>query len=121
LLSREQQPHPRSDDRELIIRARQAAEALFKSNPSIKTLAVPETRPADQTARKPRVLQIISPPLSVRRAEPERSVMPPSTREIPRSQFGRIRAWVKYGMTAGQVAQVYGVAVSEIERVLGRA
>jgi hypothetical protein len=33
---------------------------------------------------------------------------------------GRIRAWVKYGMTAAQVAQVYGVAVSEIERILGK-
>jgi len=27
---------------------------------------------------------------------------------------------VKYGMTAAQVAQVYGVAVSEIERILGK-
>jgi len=42
-------------------------------------------------------------------------------REIPRSQFGPIRAWVKYGLTAAQVAQVYGVPASEIERVLGKA
>ena len=41
--------------------------------------------------------------------------MPP---KIPRSQFARIRTWVKYGMTAAQVAQVYGVAVADIEHIL---
>jgi len=43
------------------------------------------------------------------------------TVEIPRSQFACIRAWVKYGMTARQVADVYGVAVGEIERILWKA
>jgi hypothetical protein len=122
LLSQERQPHPRSDDRERINRARQAAEALFKSKPSVRTSPVPETAPADQAARKPRVLQIVSPPASVRHPEPETSVVPsPPAREIPRSQFGPIRAWVKYGLTAAQVAQVYGVPASEIERILGKA
>ena len=37
-------------------------------------------------------------------------------REIPRSQFARIRTLVKYGMTVAQVAKVYGVAVDEIAR-----
>jgi hypothetical protein len=122
LFSREQQPHPRSDDRERIIRARQAAEALFKSDLSVKTLPVAETTPADQAARKPRVLQIVSPPASVRRTEPERSIIPLApAHEISPSQFGRIRAWMKYGMTTAQVAQLYGVSVSEIERILGKA
>ena len=120
MLSREQQPHPPSDDRERIIRARLAAEALFKSNPSVRTPPEPETAPADQAARKPRALQIVSLPASVRRTDPERSVISPP-REIPRSRFGRIRAWVKYGMTVAQVAQVYGVPVSEIEHILGKA
>jgi hypothetical protein len=40
------------------------------------------------------------------------------THEIPEPQFGRIRTWVKYGMTAFQAAEVYGVAPSEIERIL---
>jgi len=58
----------------------------------------------------------------VRRTEPESSVIPPPTaREIPRSQFGRTRAWVKYGMTVAQVAQVCGVPVSQIERIFGKA
>ena len=41
--------------------------------------------------------------------------------EIPGSQFARIRALVKYGMTASQVAEVYKVAVGEIERILRKA
>ena len=40
------------------------------------------------------------------------------TSEIPTSQFARIRAWVKYGMSVAQVAGVYGVAVDVIERIL---
>ena len=42
----------------------------------------------------------------------------PTAREIPRAEFARIRVWVKYGMTAAQVAQVYGVAVADIKRIL---
>ena len=43
------------------------------------------------------------------------------TPEIPRSQFARVRTWVKYGMTASQAAEVYGVAVGEVERILRKA
>jgi hypothetical protein len=43
------------------------------------------------------------------------------TTEIPISKFARIRAWVEYGMTAAQVAAVYGVAVGAIERILRQA
>jgi hypothetical protein len=105
LLNREQQPHPRGDDRERRARARLAAEALFKSKPPVSISPIPETAAASQAARKPRVLQVVSAP-------------PPP--EIPRSQFVRIQTWVKYGMTVAQVAQVYGVAAGDIERVLGK-
>ena len=37
---------------------------------------------------------------------------------IPASKFARIRTWVKYGMAVSQVAQVYGVTVEEIQRIL---
>jgi hypothetical protein len=37
---------------------------------------------------------------------------------IPKSQFARIRTWVEYGMTAAQVAAVYGVAVDLIKGIL---
>jgi hypothetical protein len=57
-----------------------------------------------------------------RHDEPESPVTPaPPAREISRSQFARIRILARYGMTAAQVAQVYGVAVSEIERILRQA
>jgi len=42
-------------------------------------------------------------------------------RQIPRSQFVRIRTLVKYGMTAAQVAEVYGVDAGEIARILRQA
>ena len=41
--------------------------------------------------------------------------------EISASKFAHIRTLVKYGMTVSQVAEVYGVAVGVIERVLGQA
>jgi hypothetical protein len=44
-----------------------------------------------------------------------------TTSEIPRSQFARIRTWVKYGMTIAQVAGVYGVGIEVIERILNQA
>ena len=62
---------------------------------------------------------MISPPVPVLPDKSETAITPsPSAGEIPRSQLARIRAWVEYGMTIAQVAQVYGVAVAEIERIL---
>jgi hypothetical protein len=95
------------------------AEALFTSKPPAGTSAVPDVPPAEQSAHKPRVLPVISPPTPVWHDESETPTVPTlPTREIPRSQFARIRAWVKYGMTIAQVAQVYSVAAGEIERIL---
>ena len=42
-------------------------------------------------------------------------------REIPASQFGRVHTLTKYGMTQAQVAELYGVTVQEIERIIGRS
>ena len=42
------------------------------------------------------------------------------TREIPASQHGRVRALTSYGMTREQVADLYGVTVDEIERIMSR-
>jgi hypothetical protein len=41
-------------------------------------------------------------------------------RKIPASQFGRVRALASYGMTWAQVAELYGVGIDEIERIIGR-
>ena len=118
MLSRQQQPHPRGDDRERITRARQAAEALFTSKPPpVSPPALQQIAPADQSARKPRVLPIIPPTAPARYDKPETPVAPPPV-EIPTAHVARIRAWVKYGMKVAQVAQVYGVSVGEIEHSL---
>jgi hypothetical protein len=41
-------------------------------------------------------------------------------RELPASQFGRVRTLTKYGMTREQVAELYGVTVDEIQRIISR-
>jgi hypothetical protein len=40
------------------------------------------------------------------------------TAPIPASQFGRVRALASYGMTQAQVAELYGVGVDDIERII---
>jgi hypothetical protein len=51
---------------------------------------------------------------------PQRTVKR-STGAIPASQFGRVRALASYGMTQAQVAELYGVGVDEIERIIGQS
>jgi hypothetical protein len=119
LLSRQQHPHPRGDDREQIARARQAAEALFTSKPAETRPAVPDAAPPGPPARKPRVLQITATPAK-RGKEVNAAVNsePQPTREVSKSDFSRIRTWVKYGMTVRQVAELYGADIDEIERII---
>ena len=111
------------DYRQRIARARQVAEALFAAKPPVTDkLGVDRDPPADQLARRPRVLGTSSPAgagpeLVEALVSPEQ----PMTREIPAAHFTRIRHWVKYGMTLPQVAEIYGVPLGEIERVLRKA
>jgi hypothetical protein len=118
---RQQQHHPRGDDRERITSARRAAEALFTPKPAEPSVSnsVPS---AEHPARKPRVLSILS-PAPIRNEEVPAPVNPEprTTRQIPRSHHARIRTWVEYGLTIPQVAEVYGVAVGVIERILRQA
>jgi hypothetical protein len=124
VLNHRQQHHPpRGGDRERITSARQAAEALFTPKPVEPSVS--DSVPSEQQpARKPRALPILS-PSPVRNEEVAAPVNPEprTTREIPRSHHARIRTWVNYGLTVSQVAEVYGVAVGVIERILqqGRA
>jgi hypothetical protein len=120
---RQQQQPPHGDDRERITSARRAAEALFtpKRGPIAPSVSDPAPS-AEQPARKPRVLSVSS-PAPVRNDEVAAPVDPEprTTREIPWSHHARIRTWVQYGLTIPQVAEVYGVAVGVIERILQRA
>jgi hypothetical protein len=120
LNSQERQHYVRGDDRDRMTSARQTAEALFTPKRQVTEQPVPASvPPSEPSARKPRILRAL-PPAPVRR---ERGEAPGSseermTTEIPRSQFARIRVWAEYGMTAAQVAAVYGVPVGAIERIL---
>jgi hypothetical protein len=101
--------------------ARQAAEALFapkQVTPKQSCRDIPAS--SDERVRSPRVLPIsrtLSGPSLVEVKGPISSEqrMPP---KISRSQLSRIRVWRRYGMSAEQVAEMYGVAVDEIERIL---
>jgi hypothetical protein len=120
LLDRRRPLSPRSDERERITRARRAAEALFTSNQQLIKQSVSDSLPpVDQAARKPCVLKAL-PPVAAGRQESRAPVNSEQrTRPaIPKSQFARIRTWVEYGMTAAQVAPVYGVAVDGIEGIV---
>ena len=123
MLSRKRPLSPRDDERERITRARRAAEALFTTQPLVTQQLASDSLPSvDQSTRRPRVLKALS-PAPVRPEEGKSPVESeqPITPAIPSSQFGRIRAWAKYGMTVAQVAGIYGVAVDVIERILRQA
>lgn len=105
-------------------RARQAAEALFAPKKRNAEPAAPAIRPAiaQPAPTPPRPPE----PRSVDR-EPRRqpvtasSGRTPASPEIPPAHLTRIRTWLKYGMTIDEVANVYGVEVGEIERMLRKA
>jgi hypothetical protein len=72
---------------------------------------------ADQSPRKPRVLQVTSPPPTCV-AEVKATLELASTPSISPAHFARIRTWIRYGMTIAEVAAVYGLAVDELARIL---
>ena len=118
LSSRQRQPRPEGEDHGRVVRAREAAEALFASKPSADPSSVAE--PTGAAIRKPRVLQIIAPAPAGQDDMPQTPAVAsaPPVPEIPRSEFARIRTWVKYGMTVPQVAKLFGADVDEIRRIL---
>jgi hypothetical protein len=123
VLNRWEKTHPGDDDRERVARARQTAEELFApKRPVAEPTVSGALSPADPPARKPRVLGIASPaPAHPEAPQPAVSVDQRTAPKIPASQFARIRSWVKYGMTPAQVAEVYGVSVGDVDRVIRNA
>ncbi len=114
------QPDARGDDRERLTRA---AEALFTPKQQVPEQSTKGgTVRAGEPVRKPRVLPTL-PKAAVHQEELEAPISPrpETTAKIARPQFARIRTLVRYGMTARQVAEVYGVSVGEIERILRMA
>ena len=120
------------NDRERIDRARQEAENLFRPKqaaPSTHAAKANGTSHSDvQSPRQPRVFRIAPVvPMATARADAATTTRGPAPRprpkkrvpqRIPTSQFGRVRALADYGMTPQQVAELYGVGVDEVERIL---
>ena len=128
---------PRSadhSDRQRIDRARQDAENLFRPRPPTREVLAPTLNGTgsaeEQPQRQPRIFMIpaavpMKAAKSVLPEEPkpikQRPAAKRSALHIPPSQFGRVRALANYGMTQAEVAEVYGVEVGEIERIVGRS
>ena len=117
---------PSSTGPDDINRTLQAAEALFAPKRPIEdSIAEDAAGSAQQDARKPRVLSAV--PVT-QRAIPSADVEAIKPHKLPRplkrvwaAHLSRIQSWLKYGMTVRQAADVYGVSVSEIERLLQKA
>jgi hypothetical protein len=119
------------NNREKMDRARKAAEDLFKpvqsTVPSEVARPVPnDTTPKEQQSpRQPRIFTV--PPRLPLTPKADRPVDPEPIRRravkrpgnaVPPSQIGRVRTLATYGMTPQQVAELYGVTVDEINRIL---
>ena len=114
---------PFPDPRERANRARRAAEALFAPKPRSAETSNSSAGPAaERLAAAPRAVETSRTAGVHHKTVPPLAMPKPATgSEIPASQLARIRTWVKYGMTVAQVAEVCGVPVAEIERLLGKA
>jgi hypothetical protein len=127
------QPTDAHDDRAQVTKAREAAEALFRPNKVERTEAPTSasvaTSPTEHPA--PRVPRIIPMPSTTPVIEgtvaPSTDPTPKSRREVirrraevPASQHDRVRALAGYGMTVDEVAELYGVQVGAIERIVGK-
>jgi hypothetical protein len=107
-------------------RARQAAETLFAPRRQIENPTnLDATGSTQQDQRKPRILSAVREQQPQAAAHVESPRLKHETRRprkrVPVSHLARARTWLKYGMTIGQAADIYGVSESEIERILQKA
>lgn len=114
------QHRDRGDDRGRLTSPRQAAEAIFTPSRQVTEQSVREgVVSTGRPVHKPRVLPISLPaPVSHEEVDGRISPKQQMTPKIARSQYARIRTLVRYGMTARQTAELYGVDVGEINRIL---
>jgi hypothetical protein len=110
---------------ENVDRARKAAEALFApKRPTTDASRRDSTGLVQQGARKPRILGAVMANRTVVEAPAVKTTKPSlqhrirrPRKRVPASHLARLRTCLKYGMTIGQAADVYGVSVSDIERI----
>ena len=106
------------EDRERLSSARRAAEALFAPKP--QPLTPPGAGPGHPAeAYNPRVLPAL-PPAPIRQEKLD-AAPASAALEIPASKRAYVRALVKYGMTIGQVAEVYGVPLETVARLIRKS
>ena len=113
---------PLPNDRDRARQARQAAEALFAPKSQVIEKPTPSIRPAYED--RSTIAGTLRPATIVRQQsvrESENRKPEPNRRQIPPAHVPRIRTWLRYGMRIAEVAEVYGVEVSEVERVLGKS
>jgi hypothetical protein len=122
------------NSREKIDRARQAAEQLFKPAQRTAGADLPVSAQngpngpvsSEQPPRRqprifvtaPRVPMNAPVQSAVKAAPIARKTVTRRARTVPPAQIGRVRALATYGMTPAQVAELYGVTVGEIERII---
>jgi hypothetical protein len=120
------------NDRERSNRTHQNAEDLFKpKQQTTRDVPMPAPNVASSTEtqprRQPRIFSIPpAVPISAAKVEPaaepkqirRKATAKHETRQIPVSQFGRVRTLTSYGMTRAEVAELYGVTVDEIDRII---
>jgi hypothetical protein len=106
--------------------ARKIAEALFQPKPTTTTI----DHPARQTAttqkeffRAPRILKVIEPRhvsiiASEQAPHPSLDTSKRQARGISQSEHGRVRTLATYGMTVQEIAELYDLDKSEIERIV---
>jgi hypothetical protein len=123
-------------DRRQTQTARQAAEALFKPKQHAAPVAAPTmplatapTATEPDTPRKPRILSAaLGIRVSAGKLEAPTGLAPTQRRretsrkvgKVPSSAHGRIKVLTTYGMTVEDVADLYGVSASEIDRIVAR-
>ena len=117
----QQQRQSRGDDREQIVRARQAAEAIFTSKQDVTDQPFSERSQAPHP-RKPRILPILpSAPIRQETVDAPVILEQRHASEIPVKKRARVRTLVKYGMSPSQVADLYRVPIETIELILHNA
>jgi hypothetical protein len=134
-LQTEWQASDARSDRERVDRARKDAENLFRPRQQAPSADAPASAPngplpaEHQQRRQPRIFMIPptvpmsaangTAPAGPKRIRQQRT-LGGKARKIPPSQFGRVRALANYGMTWAQVAELYGVGIDEVERIVSR-
>ena len=120
---------PSSSSQEDVDRARKAAEALFSLK---RPIAEPDTRSdtgtTQEASRKPRILSAVREQRPAIQPAHDEAIKPSRQhktrrprKRLPVYHLARLRTYAEYGMTARQAADMYGVSVSEIERMLRKA